>query len=175
MTTYTLPERNDTYEDWAGCQARGYVPTERQRPIVDAVAAALAAGLYYSRDVLADVIRRMGIPPEVAEVQQSQTCRNEGGVVGMDAYYARRYLEARAAHRAEDEARAILAPEPGKALGTLIFSDCKQTRACTIIAAPPGDDIRVQGTRGRYSVLVTCTARQIVAAQERARERAGSR
>lgn len=172
MTTYTLPERNDTYEDWAGCGARGYVPTERQRPIIDAVTAALAAGLYYSSDVLADVIRRLGIPPDVAEVQRSQSCRNEGGVVGMDVYYARRYIEARAEHKAEDEARAILAPEPGKALGMLIFSDRKQTRACTIIAAPSGGDIRVQGVRGRYPVLVTCTARQIVAAQERARERA---
>lgn len=44
ISNYTVP--TNPYEDWRGSERRGFVPTARQKVILDAYAEAVATGLY---------------------------------------------------------------------------------------------------------------------------------
>lgn len=175
MTTYTLPER-DPYDDWAGYKGRDFAPTPRQRLVMDAVAAALAAGLYYTRDVRAHCAAALAITPEVDAHQHSERMRVEGGTFGMDCYYARGALDAIETHRREDEAAAQLALKPGDKLPPLMFADFKLTLACVVEAVGEGGrSCTFTGKRGRVAVRGTATAYQIANARDRAAERKARR
>jgi hypothetical protein len=71
----------------------------------------------------------------------------EGGEFGMDCYYARRYLAARARFTLIDEAAAQLQPRIGLALGALYVGH-KQCRNASIIEMDTPDAITVKFTRG---------------------------
>ena len=49
ISNYTVP--TNPYEDWRGSERRGFVPTARQKVILDAYAEAVATGLYYTKDI----------------------------------------------------------------------------------------------------------------------------
>jgi len=165
---YTLPERN-TYDDWAGCQAPGYTPTERQAPIVEAVAAALAAGLFYSSDVLKHCAAALHVTPEQAEHQESRMHRVEGGTLGMDCYYARRYLEAVKAREIEAADAAALRAAPGLRLGAL-YADGKRLLACVVESVEPGR-VTVTAKRGAQAVRWPLSCTSLRYAMNRAHER----
>ncbi len=168
---YVAPQ-SGVSADWARYQCDEYQPTERQLPIIEAVQSALDAKLYYTVDVLEHCKSYLAITPEQASVN---TERVEGGNFGFDCYYARRYIEARQGHEAERIALARLNPHVGQNLGTLIFSDFKRNTGMTITAISEGGKLfDLSGKRGAYKVSLSCTAKQIENAMNRAFEQ-GSR
>lgn len=168
---YALPA--DAYKDWAGCQARGYVLTARQTPVVQAVGQALAEGLYYTNDVLA---RCAELLQPTAEQRAVQAQRVEGGEFGMDCHYARRYLDAVKEQNAMDASAAALALTVGQKIGVLVFNDYKRTTGCTVEAvAECGRAATLIGKRGAHTVRIEATALQIQYAQQRAAERKARR
>lgn len=161
----------NTYEDWRHNESRDFQPTARQSAVIEAVSAALTGGLHYTKDVRAFCARYLEITPEVDEHPSGR--RVEGGEFGMDCYYARRTIDARNKHAAEDAAAAGLRLVPGLELGSLIFTDCKLTTRCKVESIE-GAQVSFSGKRGRYTVTGKATALGLRHAMERA-HRGGKR
>lgn len=164
---YVLPEVS--LREWHGSQAPTFAPTERQGIVIAAVSKALTSGLFYTSDVLAFCIKEMLAKPEQVAAQFSNR-PVEGGLIGMDCYYARQYIEAQAAQRARVAAADQLKASLGMALGTLVFNDSKRTTNCVITSiADNGLAYKVAGRRGRSIVSTSwLDATQIADAMNRA-------
>jgi hypothetical protein len=175
MSTYALPNALTYYADWCQNERRDFTPDARQAVVIEAVRAALAAGCYYTRDVTAACAASLSV--SAADLAtQTPGHATEGGLFGMDCYYARGYLTAQAKHAAEDAAAAELAAHVGQKLGPLIFSDFKLIRAATVTAvSPDGRALTFTGSRGTVRVQGECTPLQVRYARERATERAARR
>lgn len=144
---YKLPEaRSSLHDSWSGCELRGFVPNANQQLVIDVVRSALDAGLYYTRDVRDHCARAIGLNA-VDDKANFQNMPVEGGVFGMECYYARKYLDARKVHAAEDEVSARLRPHVGQRLGTVMFNDFKR---CTgaVITKVAGEKLELQCKRG---------------------------
>lgn len=164
---YSLP--GDTYADWRDGEAETFAPTPRQALVVEAVTAALAAGLYYTVDVREFCARYLGITPEVDAFQRSQVTQVEGGEFGMDCYYARRYLDAQKKHAELRRFAEALRARPGDSLGTLVFSDFKRTNAtCVKTVSECGRYLTITGKRGAATYEFQPTATQVAYAIDRA-------
>ena len=138
--------------------------------VIAAVQSALDANLFYTRDVLAHAIVQLGVTPEQAE--RNYKMRVEGGVIGMDTYYARCYIDAQAKAAAERVALQIIKPHVGQKLGTLMFNDFKRNTGMVVVAVSEGGKmITLKGKRGAYSVSLACTAKNIEYAINRAAEK----
>lgn len=164
---YSLPVGR-VHDDWSGCKLESFIPTDRQKLVIEAVKSALDSKLHYNNDVLKYCIESLGVTPEQGKVG---AIRVEGGDVGMDCYYARDYLRHMHERAAERRSLAMLKPFIGQVLGTLVFSDFKRNTGMTV--KEMGDDLRtltLKGKRGRYTVELICTARQIENAMNRAFE-----
>lgn len=159
----------NTYVDWTGHQREDYAPTARQLPIIAAVASALDAGLYYSDAVRKHCATRLRITAEQSQVGAKYV---EGGEFGMDCYYARRYLDAQARFKGERETVALLKPQVGMLLGTLLCSDGKRTTGLKVIAiASDGITLTLQGKRGALPVQLFCSATSVRRGIDNAAER----
>lgn len=158
----------DPYKDWQGRQSEDFTPTERQLVVIAAVRAALQEKMFYTSDVLAFCKTFLGISAEQAAVGAGSV---EGGSFGLDLYYARDWIGLQEGHAAESKAKERLKPFVGQALGTLVFNDMKRNSGMVITAIGEGKVFTLTGKRGAYKVTLTCSARQIENAMNRAFER----
>ena len=167
VTQYELPA--NTFKDWAGCERNDYVPTERQKLVVDAVQKALDAGLYYTSDVLEFCKVELRVTEAQAAVAAT---RVQGGEVGMDIYYGRKYLDKQKQLARAREILELLRPHVGQRLGTIMFNDFKRiTGAIITEVAEGGLTMTVQGKRGSATVAFTCNPISVACAIDRAAER----
>ena len=167
---YKLPEgRSSLHDHWSGCERRGFVPTANQQLVIAEVQSALDAGLYYTSEVREHCARAIGLSEE-ADQANFENFRVEGGVFGMDCYYARRYLDARKVHAAEDDARARLRPFVGQRLGTIVFSDFKR---CTgaFISKVEAEKLELQCKRGSHLLTYEVSVLNVKHAIDRAAEK----
>ena len=164
ISNYTVP--TNPYEDWRGSERRGFVPTARQKVILDAYAEAVATGLYYTKDIYVVVSKKLGLTPE----QLAQCTTNvDGGDFGYDLYQARSCYNAMTQHKAVDDAAAALCNlQVGMKLGTLIFNDHKRTTDVSVLQSADPTQVALQGKRGAYKVTFTTDALSIKCAIERA-------
>jgi hypothetical protein len=164
---YVLPIPS-ACQEWARHACRDFVPTERQRRIIEAVQAALDAKLFYTDDVDKFCAQRLHVTTAQAHVSADKV---QGGEFGMDCYFARRYLDSRRQFEAEDAAHQRLAPRVGMHLGTLMFNDFKRNTGMIVEELLAGGRLKLRGKRGAYVVTLECTALQIALAIDRAAER----
>ena len=163
---YKLP--SDSYKDWARNEARDFVPTDRQRLVIESVRrATVDESLFYTKDVYAFCVKELNPSTEILCVNAEKV---EGGEFGMDLYYARRYLDAQKHFAAVDAAHARLKPQAGMVLGTLVLQDFKRNTGAKIVAVE-GYEFRVQMKRGAHAYDFVCPALTIRYAMDRAHER----
>jgi hypothetical protein len=167
MLPYVLPTPS-AYQEWSRYVCRDFVPTERQKQVIAAVQAALDAKLFYSNEVRKFCANWLGLTSIQAVISAD---RVEGGEFGMDCYFARGYLDSRRQFEAEDAAHQKLTPRLGMPLGTLMFNDFKRNTGMVITELLPDARLKLRGKRGRYIVILECTALQIAHAIDRAVER----
>lgn len=138
---YHLPE--DIYKDWARNETRQFVPDARQKMVIEAVRRAIEdENLFYTKDVYAFCVKLL--LPSIEDLEK------KGGEVGMDFYYARRYLDAQKHFALEDSVSAKLRPQPGMKLGTLVLQDFKRYTGA-VITEVEGDSITVEAKCGSFS------------------------
>lgn len=153
---YHLPQ--DTRTDWALNETRGFVPSERQKLVIEAVRRATEeAKLFYTKDVYAFSVKLL--MPD-AETLSKNATKVEGGEVGMDIYYATRYTDARKAFAREDAAAAKLKPMVGMKLGKLRLQNLKSCIGSTITMVAV-DAITVDATLGSKRIRLSTDARGI--------------
>jgi hypothetical protein len=135
--------------------------------LIESTKRALDSGLFYSNAVKAFVRADMDVSAEVAERNKSKV---QGGDFGYETYYARQYLDARAAERKLADAERELNLIQGMQLGTLIFNDYKMNTKC-MVESIEGSTVKVVGKRGAYKVTLTTNALGIQWAIKRAEEK----
>lgn len=163
---YQLPA--NTYEDWARNETRGFTPDERQKLVIEVVRRAIEEEkLYYTKDVYAFCVKQL-IPSPDDLAKSAKTV--EGGEVGMDLYYARKYLDARKRFAMEDQVAAQLRPRAGMVVGTLTLQDLKRYTGATITAVN-GDELTIEAKRGSVGVRFTTTPLGLSRCMERAYEK----
>ena len=168
VVAYELPA-GDGYNEWLRNETRDFVPSARQRLVIQAVKAALDAGKYYSDEVREFCAKRLAISQEQASVG---IARVEGGTFAMDCYYARGYLRAQENFAKQDSVRTLLKPFVGQKLGTLTFNDFKRNTGAMVKAiSEDGHTITISAKRGSVGVELACNAEQIARAMDRAAER----
>lgn len=161
-----VPLDKPSHEDWRGVEREDFIPSARQLQAITAVRVCLNEGLFYTVDVLARFIELLGIPPAVSGSRREKV---EGGEVGMDAYYARKYVEAQATYMAERAAAAKMALVVGSKLGTIRLSDMKRYTSLVVESVlPTGMHFRLTGKRGSTGIAVEMTALAIQRAIDRA-------
>lgn len=166
-TRYELPA--NTFMDWHGCERYDFVLNLRQQRVVDAVQKALDAGNYFTKDVLAFCMQELQVTQEQAAVAVT---RVEGGEVGMDLYYARKYLDKQRELQKAQAVLKLLQPRVGLQLGTIMFNDFKRiTGAFITEVSGDGLSMTVQGKRGYTVVAFSCNPLSIAYAIDRAAER----
>ena len=171
MTTYHLPA--SVYANWTFNQSRDFAPDARQVLAMSTVQQCLDEGLFYTCDVLARCRQLLPLTPEDAARGIGLV---ESGEFGMDLYYARRALDARAGFAADDVSILEMSPKVGQSLPHLMFNDCKLIRAVKITAV--SDDSRsvtFTGKRGALAVTACRTPRELQRAMRRAAERTAFR
>lgn len=166
LSKYT-PPATDPHKEWSRYQAADFAPTERQKDLIAVIQSALDAKLFYTSEVLVHCRTVLGLSTEQVAAGGSYV---EGGWFGMDCYYARGYIQARASIDAESKAWARLAPQVGDHLGTLTFSDYKRNTGMVIVAVLDGG-VKLTGKRGASTVSLEATATQIGNAMDLAAER----
>lgn len=114
------PEPLKVFEHWRGSEGEGFVPTSRQKLLMDAVEIALSEGLFYNVDVDRRVSELVVVDPEQRAMQLKPLV--EGGVFGSDVYLARKAVEARERHKLRRQVAARLGLHEGESIGRLIFS-----------------------------------------------------
>lgn len=171
MTTTSryIPPQGSVYDEWDKNATPGFVPSERQKIVIQAVQAALDSKLFFTDDVRAHCAAALGLTPEQASVRAETV---EGGTFGLDLYYAREYISAQAKFQAERVALQRLKPAEGLELGTLMFNDLKRNTGMRVVeVSSDSGEIKIIGKRGAYTVTLVCTAKQIENAIDRAHER----
>ena len=153
---YHLPD--DTWADWSLNETRGFEPDERQEIVIEAVRQAIdEAKLFYTKDVY-DFCVKILMPD--ADALAKHTKKVEGGEIGMDIYYARRYIDARKSFAREDAAAAKLKPMVGMKLGKLRLQNLKSCTGSTITMVAV-DAITVDATLGSKRIRLSTDARGI--------------
>lgn len=165
--TYQLPEKRDN--SWAACEARTFQPNPMQQMVVEAVQAALDSGLFYTDDVCVFSAKYLSLTADQISANFDNS-RVEGGIFGMQAYYARRYIESRILHSKEDQAAASLKPVVGQKIGTIVFNDYKRNTGAFILAVQ-GLILKLQFKRGKNTYEAEVTALTLSYAIDRAFEK----
>lgn len=166
---YPMPTNGSaSSNEWRKVVAQ-LIPIDKYKQrMVEAVQRSLDKNLFYTVDVLADVILDMRnlIAPGVLETKNGV----EGGPFGMEVYYARDYLRRILEIKNMNAATERLNLQTGTQLGSLIFNDFKLNTNCTVISSENGD-YRISGKRGKYSISLTTDALSIECAMTRAFEK----
>jgi hypothetical protein len=149
---------NDSSNRW---KAHGPL-TREMYELIGLVKKALADGVFYSRDVDA------AIRPQL-EITEEEAARGvgyvEGGVVRVDIYYARDWIEEQEKIQRNIAARERLRLTPDLQLGSLKFGYQPATRNCKVVKVE-GEHVIIHGTRGRYRYTITTTPYAIEKAKE---------
>ncbi len=167
LTRYQEPNVKRIGDDWQGYNSREWKPDARQQVVMDAVAAALDSGLFYSRELKDRVATDLGVSDEVRAKNRSNV---EGGDFGYDVYYARKAVEARRELQSLDRETERASFKAGDKLGVLVFSDYKATKAVVVETVEDGL-VTFTGKRGNVTVRGKANALQLKAAMDRAKER----
>lgn len=147
--------------------------TQGEMILIDSVRRALASGLFYTSEVLAFVVADLKV---TEEAQAIQTKHVEGGLIGMEAYYARGYLEDVQDREDNDEAAKNLGLHSGQKLPQLMFSDRKMNSACIVFeVGARGRTAKIAAKRGKQVIHIDAKARDILRAIERAAEHKAER
>ena len=169
--SYALPV--NVFDDWRGAEGLAFVPSDRQRIVLQAVERALSEGLFYSTEIRARCAELLQ-PSEADKARGAK--RIEGGDFGMDVYYARGSLEAKKRHQQQAETLRALRPNVGDFYGVLVFNDYKVSRACKVEEVSDEGEIVLSLCRGsRPGWRVTVSAVQIAYAMDRANEKGARR
>ena len=166
---YTLPEAKGMDTNWNACEARGFKPSANQQFVIAAVQTALDAGKYYSKEIIEHCATALGLTPE-QKAANFKRMPTEGGIFGMECYYARKYLDARRLHAEEDKAMEQLRPYVGQKLGTLMFNDFKRNTG-TVVTKVDGLQLQLQYKRGTNTLACETTALTVQRAIDRAAEK----
>ena len=160
MEHFTVSQDNHhAYQRWGFDQP----VTDEMRGLMNTVAIAEAAGVFYTKDMYAYVCACY----DFTEEELARGKGVEGGTVGMDIYYARGRLRHEKEVAEDETARATLNLEPGTKLGCLLFNYARGVmRNCSVASITP-THVRVLGTRGNQRFNVDTTARAIVHAKDR--------
>lgn len=143
--------------------------TQGELILIDSVRRALASGLFYTSDVLAFVIQDLNVSKEAQTIQAD---RVEGGLIGMEVYYARGYLDDVKRREANDAAAQKLALRIGQKLPQMMFTDYKMNSGCIVFdVSAKGRTAKIVAKRGRQTVHINASACDIANAIERAAER----
>lgn len=157
----------DAYRRWAPNRPT----TPEMQELMDAVTALLDAGMFYTSDVYAAIVRQFDFTD--SELMREKG-RVENGAIGMDIYYARKRVEEQRLAVREKAAREALAPVPGKKLGALRFPGMQSTlRNCHIVHSE--GEVIIEGAAGnrRKQFRTNCLA--IEGAMKRAaKDRSGN-
>jgi hypothetical protein len=158
-------------DDWNRRKLPSFEPTSRQALVIAAVRAALESGLYYTADVLKHCVNSLGLDKETALKQGNSNAPVEGGIFGMDCYYARDYLDVVAERNANMDAWASVGPVVGNNFGTVAFNDGKKITGWTVTSLMPESySCEFTGKRGGKDVRHTCTVSALKRAVNRAFE-----
>lgn len=166
---YTLPSALEVHSQWRACVARSFVPTHNQSFVISAVQAALDAGLFYTTDIRVFCGIQLALTQQQLEANFERS-KTEGGIFGMECYYARDYIRAQERFKTFDALKAQLKPYVGMKLGTLMFNDFKRTTSACIVELN-GDDVVIEGKRGAYKVRFVTDLMAIKHAFDRAAEK----
>ena len=144
-------------------------PAPEMLMMVDSVAKALAAGLFYSNDVKAFVMNDLKDQLEGdLDIHKDNV---EGGVVGMEIYYARSYLTALQEREENITAIKELDLHLGQDFGTLEING-KRTCHCIVISfSQTGQTaiVKMSGTRWKNHYNIEVSARGLLKAVRKAR------
>lgn len=144
------------YERWTPVVAGKQEPDEYQRAMIELTQAALDAGLFYNTDVKAHVREHCTfIPDELWTLQFNQPV--EGGVVGMEVFYARDYIREKGYREAD--ALALHGLNAGDILGTLHVNH-KRIFKCKIDRIE-GATVYFSGMAGSYPCTFSTQARHV--------------
>jgi hypothetical protein len=144
------------YERWGFDQPI----TPEMQTLMDSVTRAIDAGLFYTTDVYAAVLKDFDFTAE--EIARNPgTTRVQNGVLGMDIYYARRRVEAQREAIAEQEARERLRLEPGMKFRRLCFSSGHARHARNVMVKEVASAVLVEFTAGNRRYSLSTSARSI--------------
>lgn len=163
---YTLPNIKP-FNEWLRCETKDFVPTPRQSLVIEAVRLAKSTGLYYSSEIRDFVARHLQV--KEGDLNANFQMRVEGGVFGMDCYYAAKYLDAQQCLARETEAKTLLKPYVGQKLGTMVFNDFKRCTGVAVVEA--GEQIRISFKRGSNSIIAEAAYESIRHGMDRAFEK----
>ena len=169
--SYALP--GNVFDDWRGAEGLAFVPSDRQRVVLQAVERALSEGLFYSTEILARCAELL--QPSDADKARGAG-KVEGGYFGMDLYYAQCNIKAQKRHQEQAATLRALRPTVGDVYGVLVFNDYKVSRACKVEEVSDEGEIVLSLCRGaRPGWRVTVSAVQIAYAMDRAHEKGARR
>lgn len=166
---YPMPSDGTTsHREWTKVTAQ-LIPIDKYKQrMVEAVQRSLDKKLFYTTDILADVIHDMRdlIAPGVLEAKNGV----EGGPFGMEVYYAHDYLRRIIEIKNKNAAVERLNLRTGTPLGSLIFNDYKLNTNCSVLSTDEGG-YRITGKRGKFTISFTTDASSIECAMDRAFEK----
>ena len=170
--SYTLPEKK-VEADWKQAGATevhpNYKPNDRQKILIDAVAAELDAGVFYSSELVEKVSKRLNVPNDVLESNRAGV---QDGDFGYDVYLARKYVESQKANNVSKSIAGELSLNVGDSVGTLVTNDGKRTTNVKIESISDSGLIATfTGNRGKYTVTGQIGVDSIKHSINRAKER----
>lgn len=169
-TVYELPCSKDVMKAWIGCKRKDFEPSKNQQLVVEAVAEAVKKGMFRTveiRDFCAKILH----------LTDEQLARNfermptEGGVFGMECYYANDYISAQKSFAQEHEVLNRLQPHVGQVFGALVFNDGKRRNRCVVKGVLDNGEILIQGKIGSNEFSGAVSAVAIMRAIDRAFEK----
>jgi hypothetical protein len=157
ITEYPLPQTSTgSYNRWIKCESKEFLPDESQKYIMDLVEESLNNGLFYNKDVFAQVESK--IKSILPSDYQREIGQVEGGVLGMEIYYARKAVEAIKQQNKSDEILNNLQLTEGKELGTLKFNDGRTFHQVKINNIFDSQNINCTGIRGKKNYEINMSA-----------------
>lgn len=152
------------HEYWMGVESGKTSPDEYQSAMMKLIKQAESEGIFYEKDMRRWMFEHTPFIPESAWFMQFETNQTEGGVMGMEVYYAR--SASRAIERRERNLAAAKTIQPGDVLGTLMVNNKKVTRAT--VEKIEGQSVTCRATIGRYGCTFTTEAANIEGMKARA-------
>ena len=157
MNQYPLPKTaNESYYRWIKCESKDFLPDDSQKFIMGLVEESLNNGLFYTKDVFAQVEEKIkNILPLDYKREMNQV---ENGVLGMEVYYARKTVETIRDFNNANEVLNNLQLTEGKELGTIKLNNGMTIHKVKINNIIDSMNINCLGIRGGKGVTFTLSA-----------------
>ncbi len=151
---YPFTTSNDAADKWEPVEAERAEPDGHMQRLMDAVAEAIDGGLFYTSDVFDAVAKSLGDYFEYPNDPEIR--RVEGGVRGMEVYYARGALNARRERAANREAVKLFAV--GQKLKELRFGVSRYSTGEVVGVFRESGEVKLhltkRGSRNRWEITV---------------------